>query len=84
MLGKLIVHRGLATTDEIDVANTLLRESIENEQPHTLAEILVENHFLTSRQLGRLKSEFEAKHTTEQIHGYKMKKRIGSGARATR
>ncbi len=83
VLGKLIVHRGLATTDEIDVANTLLRESIENEQPHTLAEILVENHFLTSRQLDRLKSEFEAKHTTEQIHGYKMKKRIGSGAMAT-
>ena len=83
VLGKLIVHRGLATSEEIDVANRLLRESIEKEQPHTLAEILVENHFLTSRQLDRLKGEFEAKRTTEQIHGYKMKKRLGSGAMAT-
>ena len=45
--------------------------------------MLIEHHFLTSRQLDRLKNEFEAKRTTEQIPGYKMKKRVGSGAMAT-
>ncbi len=83
VLGKLIVHRGLATSEDLDVANALLRESNEAEQPRTLSDVLVENDFLTKRQLNRLKSEFETKRTTEQIPGYKMKKRIGSGAMAT-
>ncbi len=83
VLGKLIVHRGLATSEDLDVAKTLLRESIQSDEPRTLADVLIEHHFLTSRQLDRLKNEFEAKRTTEQIPGYKMKKRIGSGAMAT-
>jgi len=83
VLGKLIVHRGLATSEDLEVAKTLLRESIQTDEPRTLADVLIEHHFLTSRQLHRLKSEFEAKRTTEQIPGYKMKKRIGSGAMAT-
>ena len=83
VLGKLIVHRGLATSEELDTAHTLVRESIKSEQPKTLADVLVENKFLTTRQLDRLKNEFETKRTTEQIPGYKMKKRIGSGAMAT-
>ncbi len=83
VLGKLIVHRGLATTEDLDVAKTLLRESIQSDEPRTLADVLVEHHFLTYRQIDRLKNEFEAKRTTEQIPGYKMKKRIGSGAMAT-
>ncbi len=83
VLGKLIVHRGLATSEDLDVAGTLLRESIQSDEPRTLSDVLVEHHFLTRRQLDRLKSEFEAKRTTEQIPGYKMKRRVGSGAMAT-
>ncbi len=83
VLGKLIVHRGLATSEELDTAHTLLRESIESDHPTTLSDVLVQNKFLTARQLDRLKNEFETKRTTEQIPGYKMKKRIGSGAMAT-
>ncbi len=83
VLGKLIVHRGLTTTEELDTAHTLMREAIESDQPKTLSDVLIENKFLTTRQLSRLKNEFETKRTTEQIPGYKMKKRLGSGAMAT-
>jgi len=83
VLGKLIVHRGLATAEELETAHALLRESIASEQPTTLSDVLIQNKFLTVRQLDRLKNEFETKRTTEQIPGYKMKKRLGSGAMAT-
>lgn len=83
MLGKLIIHRGLATEEEIQLCNALMRESAESEQPHTLADLLIDNRFITPRQLERIKSEFEAKKSTEQIPGYKIKQKIGSGAMAT-
>ena len=60
VLGKLIVHRGLTTSEDLEVAKTLLRESIQSDEPRTLADVLVEHHFLTYRQIERLKNEFEA------------------------
>ncbi len=83
MLGKLIVQRGLATGEEVELCRALLRESAEAQEPQTLGDILIDNRFITTRQLGRLKSEFEAKRSTEQIPGYKINKKIGSGAMAT-
>ena len=76
MLGKLIVQRGLAAAEEVELCRALLRESSEAGTPRTLGDILIDNEFVTSRQLGRLKSEFEAKHSTEQIPGYKILKTI--------
>lgn len=82
-LGKLIVQRGLATPEEVELCHALLRESAEAEDPQTLPDLLVENEFLTTRQLDRLKREFEAKKSTQQIPGFKIKQKIGSGAMAT-
>ena len=83
MLGKLIVHRGLATDEEVELCHALQREATESDDPRTLGDLLIENKFLTPRQLDRLKREFEEKKSTEQIPGYKIKQKIGSGAMAT-
>ncbi len=81
MLGKLVVQKGMATPEEVELCHALVRESTD--EPRTLGDLLVEREFMTGRQLDRLKSEFEAKRSTEQIPGYKIKQKLGSGAMAT-
>ncbi|MHC4218258.1 MAG: serine/threonine-protein kinase [Planctomycetota bacterium] len=81
-LGKLVVQRGLATAEEVELCAALIKEA-EADEPRTLGDLLVDNAFVTTRQLERLKSELEAKRSTGQIPGYKIKKKIGSGAMAT-
>ncbi|MHC4080993.1 MAG: serine/threonine protein kinase [Planctomycetota bacterium] len=82
-LGKLVIQRGLATTEEVELCNALLKQGAEEDEPRTLGDLLVENAFVTTRQIERLKSELEARRSTEQIPGYKIIKKIGSGAMAT-
>ncbi len=83
MLGKLVIRHGFATPDEIDLCDALLREAAQTDQPRTLTDLLVANGFATNRQLNRLRREFEEKKSTEQIPGFKIKRRLGSGAMAT-
>ena len=83
MLGKLVVQRGLATAEEMELCHAFQRESAQLDEPRTLTDLLVERQFLTPRQLDRLRREFEAKKSTEQIPGYKIKRKLGSGAMAT-
>jgi serine/threonine-protein kinase len=83
-LGKLVVERGLASPEEVEMCSSLLKQAVEEEdEPPTLADLLVDNGFVTPRQVERIKSELEAKRSTEQIPGYKIIKKIGSGAMAT-
>ncbi|MHC4909970.1 MAG: serine/threonine protein kinase [Planctomycetota bacterium] len=49
----------------------------------TLADLLVENHFATHRQLRRIKQDFEAKKSSQRIPGYRILKKLGAGAMAT-
>ena len=83
MLGKLVVERGLVVREEIDLCATLLGEGSSGEEPRTLSDVLVDNGFVTRRQLDRLRREFEARKSTQQIPGFQVKQRIGSGAMAT-
>ncbi|MHC5024468.1 MAG: serine/threonine-protein kinase [Planctomycetota bacterium] len=83
LLGKLVVERGLVTRDEIDLCNQMLMESSAGEEPRTLSDVMLDNDFLTRRQLDRMRTEFEAQRSTQQIPGYKIKRKLGSGAMAT-
>ena len=88
MLGKLVVTSGLVTPDEVELCNSLLRESQSEDNqssstPRTLADLLIENEFLTPRQLERMRSDFEAKKSSQRIPGYKIIRKLGSGAMAT-
>jgi serine/threonine-protein kinase len=82
-LGKLVVERGLATPEEVELCSAQLKDAAEGDELRTLGDLLTENSFVTPRQIDRLKSEIEAKRSTEEIPGYKIIKKIGSGAMAT-
>jgi serine/threonine-protein kinase len=83
LFGKIVVDKGLATAEEIELCNALLRERGEADQPRTLADIMIDNEYLTKRQIDRLRNEFEAKKSSQQIPGYRIKRKVGSGAMAT-
>jgi eukaryotic-like serine/threonine-protein kinase len=83
MLGALVVEAGLVTRDEMELCNSLMRESVATEDPRTLPDLLLEQDFITPRQLQRLRNEFEAKKSTQRIPGYRILRKIGQGAMAT-
>jgi serine/threonine-protein kinase len=86
LLGKLVVQSGLATKDEVDHCSNVLEETSSSSGSgsiRTLAELLVEKDFITQHQLARLRQEFEAKKSGQHIPGFKVIKKLGSGAMAT-
>jgi serine/threonine-protein kinase len=83
MLGKLVVRAGLVTKDEVDLCNNLLKDSTAVGDPQTLSDLLISKDYLTRHQLGRLRQEFEAQKSSQRIPGYKIRKKLGSGAMAT-
>lgn len=83
MFGKLVVKRGLVTSEEVELANAMLTDANADGAPRTLADVLVDNDFITRRQLTRMKEEFESRKSSQQIPGYKIKAKLGAGAMAT-
>ncbi len=83
MLGKAIIDRGLASDDEIELCRAIQAQSTAEGDPRQLADILIENEFLTGKQVERIRRDFEDEKTTQQIPGYKILKKLGSGAMAT-
>jgi len=83
VLGKLVIDRGLITKEEFDEVSNTLRDRGMQGNPQTLEEVLVEREFLTRRQVQRLKTDLEADRSSQRIPGYKIIKKLGSGAMAT-
>ncbi|MBL9149351.1 MAG: serine/threonine protein kinase [Phycisphaerae bacterium] len=89
ILGKLVVDRGLLTREELDECINVVRSGNEGSSadkpnvPHTLEDLLVDREFVTRRQLQRLKNDLEADRSSQRIPGYKIIKKLGSGAMAT-
>lgn len=83
MLGKMIIDRGLITKDELDEVTNTLRSRAAAGEPRTLEDLLVEREFLTRRQITRLKTDLEADRSSQRIPGYKIIRKLGSGAMAT-
>jgi serine/threonine-protein kinase len=83
MLGRVVVDRGLLTKEELDECSNLLRTDAAGGVPRTLEDILVEREFVTRRQLQRLKIDLEADRSSQRIPGYKIIRKLGSGAMAT-
>ncbi len=83
MLGKVVVESGLVTPDELDLCNQILRDSKQADNPQTLGDLLVANDYATGHQLGRLRADFEAQKSSQRIPGYKIRRKVGSGAMAT-
>ena len=83
MLGKLIVDTGLVTPKELNECQSLLQDAGGNTTGHTLADILVNHQYATRRQIQRLQTDFDTRKSTQRIEGYKIIRKLGSGAMAT-
>ncbi len=83
MLGKMVIKTGLVTDEEIEMFNELAKQGSSEGAPRTLSDLLIENDLITSRQIKRLKADFDTRKSTRAIPGYRMEEKLGSGAMAT-
>jgi len=95
-IGRLVVDQGLATPEEVqvcleqarnngaeDILAPMQKEALGQAQSQlSLAELLVNNEYITRRQAERLKVMAEAERSGQQIPGYKLLGNLGQGAMA--
>ena len=84
-IGRLVVEKELATPEEVQNCATLVGELAEtvDASDKTLADVLIQEGIVTRRQLDRLKQNIEAVRSQQQIPGYQVLSKLGSGAMAT-
>ncbi|HEX8912831.1 MAG TPA: serine/threonine-protein kinase [Humisphaera sp.] len=80
-VARIVVDAGLVTRQELDYCREQQKQSSDPNQ-RSLADLLIENSFLTATQARRIRSQVEDKDTS-QIPGYTLICRVGKGAMAT-
>jgi serine/threonine protein kinase len=80
-IGKAVLDAGLATQNEIDFCREQQKQSSDPNQ-RSLADLLVENNFITANQAKRLHRQFDDRKQS-QIPGYQLITKCGKGAMAT-
>jgi serine/threonine-protein kinase len=83
LVGRLVVDNGLATSEEVQLALEMARQTREDQNQRSLVQILVDNEYVTRRQVARLKQLIEAERSDQKIPGYKVLRKLGAGAMAT-
>lgn len=83
LLGKLVVEQKLCTADEISDCTALQTELAQENNHRALADILVANGYVTQTQLNRVLRTIEDQKTLQQIPGFQILAKLGSGAMAT-
>ena len=83
IIGKIVVDQGLATPEEVQQCLELARQSATDGNSKSLPLLLIENDYITRRQLERIKAQAEAERSGQQIPGYKVLGQLGKGAMAT-
>ncbi|MDX2147242.1 MAG: serine/threonine-protein kinase [Planctomycetota bacterium] len=82
MVGKLAVDQGLATQEEVAHCLELIKHTEDGNQ-RSLVQLLLEQEYLTKRQVLRLRQLAEAERSGQKIPGYKIIRKLGAGAMAT-
>jgi len=82
LIGRLVIDQGLATNDEVKHCLTLSRAE-QDRSEQSLAQLLVNKEYVTSRQIARLREAIEAERSGQKISGYKILGKLGAGAMAT-
>ena len=83
LVGRLVVDQGLATTEEVQHCLETARQLREDQNQASLVQLLVDNEYVTRRQIARLKQIIEAERSGQKIPGYKVLGKLGAGAMAT-
>src|SRR3954463_14284847 len=79
-VGKLVLDMGLASTNEVEFCREQQKQASDPNQ-RSLADLLVENAFITANQAKRIRSALDERRSS-QIPGYQLLGMIGKGAMA--
>jgi len=83
LVGRLVIEQGLATEAEVQHCLQSAKEGSGGAGQRSLAQALVDQDFVTQRQLARLRQMIEAERSGQRIPGYKIIGKLGAGAMAT-
>ncbi len=81
LVGQLAIERGLATPEEVKHCQTLATSG-DAPAARSLAQLLVQNDYVTERQLARLRQIVEEERSGQQIPGFRVESKLGAGAMA--
>jgi eukaryotic-like serine/threonine-protein kinase len=82
-VGKLVVDQGLATPEEVQHCLEKAKQMREENNQASLVQLLVDNEYVTKRQIARLRQLLEAERSGQKIPGYTILGKLGAGAMAT-
>ncbi len=83
LLGQVVVNEGLATKDEVEDCVAMQAELAKEQNQRSLADILVENGYVTRSQVERIRPQVDEQGGVQQIPGYQILSKLGAGAMAT-
>lgn len=83
IIGRIVVDQGFATPEEVQHCMEQARVTVHEGNQRSLSHLLVQNEYITTRQLERLRAQAEAESSGQQIPGYKILGKLGQGAMAT-
>lgn len=83
LIARLVVDNGLAMPEEVQHCLEKAKQLREENNQASLVQLLVNNEYITRRQVARLKQILEAERSGQKIPGYKILGKLGAGAMAT-
>ncbi|MEM8757215.1 MAG: serine/threonine-protein kinase [Planctomycetota bacterium] len=83
LVGRLVVDNGLATKEEVQHCLEHVKTLHQEDNSSSLMQILVDQEYVTKRQIARLRAIIEAERSGQKIPGFKVLGKIGAGAMAT-
>jgi serine/threonine-protein kinase len=83
LFGRMAIEQKLCTEDEVRLCEDEQKKRTAGQQPTTLEQLLLEKHYVTRTQSERLKGSIrDSRDSSNQIPGYKVLGKLGSGAMA--
>ena len=83
IVGRMVIDNQLATPEEVQHCLELVKSMADDRNDRSLAELLVQNEYVTKRQMTRLREMAAAEKSGQKIPGYKITNKLGAGAMAT-
>lgn len=83
LVARLVIDNGLAMPEEVQHCLEKAKSLREENNQASLVQLLVDNEYVTRRQVARLKQIIEAERSGQKIPGYKVMGKLGAGAMAT-